>query len=68
MTPTPETSKAVWTHWTAELTCYPTAPAEPVRPRMLLVLDNLDGHLTSASVLWLFDHSIIPLYAPSGGS
>jgi hypothetical protein len=31
---------------------------------MLLVLDNLAGHLTPAFVLWLFEHGIIPLYTP----
>ena len=35
---------------------------------MLLVLDNLAGHLTPAFVIWLFDHGIIPLYTPLGGS
>jgi len=36
--------------------------------RMLLVLDNLAGHLTPAFVLWLFAHGIMPLYTPLGGS
>jgi hypothetical protein len=67
-TPTPEAIKATWATWTAGLTGYPTLPAEPVAPRMLLVLDNLKGHLTPAFVRWLFDHGIIPLYTPLGGS
>jgi transposase len=61
-------SKALWATWTAGLTRYPTIPAEPAEPRLLLVLDNLAGHLTPAFVLWLFEHGIIPLYTPLGGS
>jgi len=36
--------------------------------RMLLVLDNLAGHTTPSFVCWLFDHGIMPLYTPLGGS
>jgi len=61
-------SKALWATRTAGLTRYPTLPAEPAEPRLLLVLDNLAGHLTPAFVLWLFEHGIIPLYTPLGGS
>jgi hypothetical protein len=43
-------------------------PAEPGAARLLLVLDNLAGHLAPAFVLWLFEHGIIPLYTPLGGS
>jgi len=35
---------------------------------MLLVLDNLAGHKTPAFVCWLFEHGIMPLYTPVGGS
>ena len=66
--PTPEAIKALWAIWTAGLTRYPTVPAEPAAPRMLLVLDNLQGHLTPTFVIWLCDHGIIPLYTPLGGS
>ena len=67
-TPTPEAIQALWATWTSELTRYPTVPAEAAEPRMLLVLHNLKGHLTPAFVIWLFDHGIIPLYTPLGGS
>ena len=66
--PTLEAIQATWATWTAGLTGYPTLPAEPVAARMLLVLDNLAGHLTPAFVLWLFEHGIIPLYTPFGAS
>ena len=35
---------------------------------MLLVLDNLAGHKTPEFVCWLFEHGIMPLYTPVGGS
>ena len=36
--------------------------------RMLLVWDNLAGHLTPDMVLWLIAQGIMPLYTPLGGS
>ncbi|HEY6409297.1 MAG TPA: helix-turn-helix domain-containing protein [Ktedonobacteraceae bacterium] len=36
--------------------------------RLILVWDNLAGHLTPDMVLWLFQHGIMPLYTPLGGS
>ncbi len=59
--PTPEAIKEIWATWTAGLTGYPTLPVELADPRMLLVLDNLKGHLTPAFVIWLCEHGIIPL-------
>ena len=36
--------------------------------RMLLIWDNLKGHYTPDMVLWLFEHGVMPLYTPLGGS
>ena len=36
--------------------------------RLILVWDNLAGHCTSSMVQWLFEHGILPLYTPIGGS
>ena len=36
--------------------------------RMLLVWDNLAGHRNFPLRQWLFDHGIMPLYTPLGGS
>jgi hypothetical protein len=36
--------------------------------RMLLIMDNLSGHLTPSFVLWLLEHGVLPLYTPVGGS
>jgi hypothetical protein len=59
---------AAWERWQAGLTITPTLPEELPPLRMLLVLDNLAGHKTPAFVGWLFDHGIMPLYTPVGGS
>jgi hypothetical protein len=36
--------------------------------RMILVWDNLAGHRNFKMVQWLFEHGIMPLYTPLGGS
>ena len=36
--------------------------------RMILVWDNLAGHRSDPIVTWLFEHGIMPLYTPPGGS
>jgi hypothetical protein len=34
----------------------------------VLVLDNLAGHLSYDLVRWFFDHGVMLLYTPVGGS
>jgi len=63
-----EERRAQWARWQEDLTSKPTLPADPPPLRMLLVLDNLAGHRTPSFVRWLFDHGIMPLYTPLGGS
>ena len=36
--------------------------------RLLLVWDNLAGHLSWPIVRWLFQHGVMPLYTPLSGS
>jgi hypothetical protein len=36
--------------------------------RLILVWDNLAGHLSSSMVTWLFAHGAMPLYTPLSGS
>lgn len=36
--------------------------------RLIVVWDNLAGHLTPDLVTWLIAHGIVPLYTPLGGS
>jgi hypothetical protein len=63
-----EENHAAWEHWQAGLSVRITLPDELPPLRLLLVLDNLVGHLTRALVLWFFAHGIMPLYTPLGGS
>jgi transposase len=64
----PADEHALWAAWQAGLTICPTLPADPPPLRLLLVLDNLAGHLTPDFVCWLFAQGILPLYTPLGGS
>jgi len=61
-------NRANWERWQAGLAERLTLRAELPPLRMLLVLDNLAGHKTPSFVCWLFDHGIMPLYTPLGGS
>ncbi|HYL43654.1 MAG TPA: hypothetical protein VEU97_09740 [Ktedonobacteraceae bacterium] len=36
--------------------------------RIILVLDNLAGHLSCDLVFWFFEHGVMPLYTPIGDS
>jgi hypothetical protein len=60
--------REAWQRWQEGLTVKPTLPEAAPPLRMLLVLDNLAGHKTPELVCWLFDHGIMPLYTPVGGS
>ena len=57
-----------WEMWQEGLTIKPTLPDELPPPRVLPVLDNLAGHKTPEFVCWLFEHGVMPLYTPVGGS
>jgi hypothetical protein len=57
-----------WERWQEGLSIRITLPATLPPLRLLLIWDNLQGHLTPALVLWLFAHGIMPLYTPLGGS
>jgi DDE superfamily endonuclease len=62
------TSRTDWERWQDGLTIKPTLLDQLPPLRMLLVLDNLAGHKTPKFVCWLFEHGIMPLYTPVGGS
>ena len=55
-------NRAAWVRWQAGLTVKPTLCEHLPPLRLLLVLDNLAGHLTPRLVVWLFEHGIMPLY------
>jgi len=60
--------RAAWEHWQADLTVKPTLGDQLPPLRLLLIMDNLAGHTTPQFVVWLFDHGVMPLYTPLGGS
>lgn len=66
--PPPQENREAWERWQQGLLYRITLPEVLPPLRMLLVLDNLTGHRTPAFVLWLFEHGIMPLYTPLGGS
>jgi hypothetical protein len=66
--PAPEANRRQWERWQAGLSVRITLPEVLPPLRLLLVLDNLAGHLTVSLVLWFFAHGIMPLYTPLGGS
>ena len=54
---------ARWATWLGH------APREPLPPlRLLLIWDNLAGHLSWSIVRWLVQHGVMPLYTPISGS
>ena len=62
------TQLARWLRWQQGLSQPITLPKTLPPLRMLLVWDNLAGHLTPDMVLWLMEQGIMPLYTPLGGS
>jgi hypothetical protein len=64
----PVENRRRWERWQEGLTVRITLPAELPPLRLLLIWDNLKGHLTPALVLWLFARGVMPLYTPLGGS
>ena len=64
----PEENRVLWKSWQEGLSEPITLSAELPPLRMLLVQDNLTGHKTPELVLWMFEHGVMPLYTPLGGS
>ena len=60
----PECSTAA--QWPTWLGHDPRSPLPPLR--MILIWDNLAGHLSWSIVKWLFAHGVMPLYTPLSGS
>ena len=54
---------AQWATWLGHV---PHLPLPPLR--LILVWDNLAGHLSWSIVRWLFQHGVMPLYTPLSGS
>jgi hypothetical protein len=68
MADSPGQTRQDWGRWQEGLSVKPTLLSELPPLRMLLVLDNLAGHKTPEFVCWLFEHGIMPLDTPVGGS
>src|SRR5829696_318054 len=51
--------------WATWLGHEPTEPLPPLR--LLLIWDNLAGHLSWPIVRWLLQHGVLPLYTPLSG-
>lgn len=64
----PTENHARWQMWFEGLSERPDLPLALPPLRILLVIDNLAGHKSPELVRWFFQHGIIPLYTPLGGS
>ena len=62
----PEAERPRAAQWETWLGHPPRTPKPPLR--IILVLDNLAGHLSYDLVQWFFEHGVMPLYTPVGGS
>jgi transposase len=64
--PRPEAAHSVLAQWETWLGRPSREPLPPLR--LLLIWDNLAGHLSASIVRWLFQQGIMPLYTPLSGS
>jgi hypothetical protein len=62
----PEGERPPLARWQTWLGRFRYGPMPPLR--LILVWDNLAGHLTPELVLWLYHHGVLPLYTPLSGS
>ena len=63
---TPEEARPALGRWSTWLGHTPRERLPPLR--LILIWDNLAGHLSYSIVQWLFQHGILPLYTPLSGS
>ena len=61
-----EAERPALARWETWLGYAPRAPLPPLH--LILVWDNLAGHLSSHIVRWLFQHGVMPLNTPLSGS
>ena len=62
----PEAERPAAAQWKTWLGREPREPLPPLR--LILIWDNLTGHLSWSIVRWLFQHGVMPLYTPLSGS
>jgi hypothetical protein len=63
---TPDDERPPLQRWATWLGHEPRDPLPPLR--LLLIWDNLAGHLSWSIVRWLYQQGVLPLYTPLGGS
>jgi DDE superfamily endonuclease len=63
---TPAADRPVAAQWATWLGHEPQEALPPLR--LILIWDNLAGHLSWPIVRWLFQHGVMPLYTPISGS
>jgi transposase len=61
-------NRRAWQRWQEGLRKPLELPESLPALRLLLVLDNLAGHLSKVLVSWMLTVGILPLYTPLGGS
>jgi transposase len=64
----PEENLSEWKSWQEGLSVKITLPKELPPLRMVVVWDNIIGHLNAELLLWMFSKGIMVLYTPLGGS
>jgi len=62
----PEAERPLLAQWATWLGHEPREPLPPLR--LILVWDNLAGHLSYSIVRWLFQQGVVPLNTPLSGS
>jgi hypothetical protein len=63
----PEAERLPLAQWAPWLGPYRYGPLPMPPLRLILVWDNLAGHLSTELVLWLFAHGVLPLSTPLSG-
>lgn len=63
-----DSNRSLWESWRSGLRVKPTLSPDLPALRLLLVMDNLVGHKNPAWLVWCFQHGILPIYTPVGGS
>jgi hypothetical protein len=64
----PQSNRENWEKWRTGVTVKATLSADLPPLRLLLVMDNLTGHKNPDWLIWCFQHGILPIFTPLGGS
>jgi len=63
-----QSNRDLWESWREGVTVKATLSADLPPLRLLLVMDNLTGHKNPDWLIWCFQHGILPIFTPLGGS